>query len=93
MDRPLTIEGTIVSLNGASVYKGVIDVEIHDAEGNKVEQRIYNEKTLKPGEPLTVNFTWKPSKRGTYIVKFSYFTTRWQENLFWDDAARVIEVQ
>ncbi|MGF7032148.1 endoglucanase [Paenibacillus mucilaginosus] len=93
VDRPLTIEGTIVSLNGASVYKGVIDVEIHDAEGNKVEQRIYNEKTLKPDEPLTVSFTWKPQKRGKYIVKFSYFTTNWKENLFWDDAARIIEVQ
>ena len=74
----------------------LVDVEVYDANGNRIGQQFFDGQAFKAG--VTRSFTFGmtiPSNAatGTWTVKVGIFNSGWAGMLAWDDSAGTFRVQ
>ena len=69
----------------------ITDIEVYDADGRRVAQRVYEQQTLS-GTSSRYSLSWTPTKAGNYTVKAGIFTSGWAQNLLWDDNVATVSV-
>ena len=83
--------------NSGSLGSGiVVDMEIYDSSGARVDQQVLGGQTFASGETKTYQWSWilpanQPS--GTYTVKIGIFAAHWTELYLWDGNAATFTVQ
>lgn len=90
------VVGSPVSLTAAvsssqPVSSAVVDVEIYNSAGQKVHQQFYENESLS-STAKAFSFDWTPPSAGEFTVKVGIFSSGWQSNLYWNDAAHVFTV-
>jgi hypothetical protein len=63
-----SLTATITDLTG-TLSNGIVDIEIYNAAGAQVAQQFWSAQNFSKGQKRSYLFKWKPSARGTYIVK------------------------
>ena len=92
--QPTAGNATTVSAKVAASQQAtgmLVDVEIYNAQGQKVLQKFYDNQTLSTAQ-TTFSFSWTPSASGQYTVAIGVFTANWQSNPYWNAAAGTIAV-
>jgi hypothetical protein len=68
----------------------LVDIEIHDQNGNKVFQRWFENQTFQRGQTREFAVAWTvPSHNGqtSYVVKIGIFNPDWSALRSWQDEA------
>jgi hypothetical protein len=87
-----TVTLAVTSGSAATV---LVDLEIYNAAGDKVEQQWVSNQAFTAGQQRSFPFTWNvPANTpvGTYTVKIGIFSTNWSSNLAWNDDAGPVVV-
>ena len=80
--------------NTGSAGSGVIvDMEIYDSAGVKVNQQTVTNQTLGSRQTLSFSFKWTPTTAGVYTVKTGLFDSTWNTLYHWNNAAATITVK
>lgn len=88
--RPVTITLTVKNTGGEAEEK-IVDMEIKDDSGAKVEQQVSGGQSLAAGETKTYTYSWTPTKLGTYRVGVGVFGDNWTtKHSFVEGAATII---
>lgn len=88
--RPVTISVTVKNTGGEAEEK-IVDMEIKDDSGAKVEQQVSPGQSLTAGETKTYTYSWTPTKPGTYRVGVGLFGDNWTtKHSFVEGAATII---
>ncbi len=85
---------TSVTANGTA--SGLVDMEIYDANGNLVLQRIWDNRTFTPNLKRRFSTTWRipmDLAPGTYTIKVGVFSQDWGTLYSWNDNAGVIRIK
>ena len=89
-----TIQTRVCS--GTAASNILVDLEIYNAAGQKIAQRIFTNQSFSAGE--TLSYTWSyvvegtlPS--GTYTVKIGVFSGDWSVLHKWENQAATFVVQ
>jgi hypothetical protein len=85
----------VASVTSATAMAALVDVEIYDATGTKVFQRVFDDEALHPGQRQDYRFNWQPSSSGpggAYIIKVGVFSPGWGTLLSWNDTAARVTV-
>ncbi|MDB5076831.1 MAG: hypothetical protein JWO42_3010, partial [Chloroflexi bacterium] len=88
---PTTIHTAITAQSG-SLSNGIVDVEIYDAGGAKVNQQYFSGQSIGSGHSAGYNVTWTPQAAGTYTVMVGVFGQNWSSTLFWSSNAATVSV-
>ncbi|MDZ7726969.1 MAG: malectin domain-containing carbohydrate-binding protein [Dehalococcoidia bacterium] len=87
-----------VRVESETADRGLVDVEIYDAEGNKIFQRYWDDRRFDAGKPR--NFVIRgripaDAEPGEYTVKVGIFEPQpaWGTFLAWEDEAATFQVQ
>jgi mannan endo-1,4-beta-mannosidase len=84
--------GTAVTASAAG--SGIIvDVEIYDASGRRVLQRVWQGQSFAAGQTRSYSFGWSTRTRGTYTVKVGVFDSTWSTLYIWVDQGATFQVQ
>lgn len=89
---PLTI-GVRVTNHGGTAHAGIVDIEIVDAAGKKVDQQVTEGQKLAAGVAKVYQYTWSPTAPGAYTVRLGIFGAGWAPKYYYDEAASAIEVR
>lgn len=82
----------VTSTAGGAV-EDLVDVEIKDESGAKVEQITRKNLSFRGGETETFSLTWTPKKPGRYTISVGVFQAGWKVKHLWRDAAATILVR
>jgi microcompartment protein CcmK/EutM len=78
----------IIANKGSGMESGIlVDVEIYDANGSKVQQKVFDNESIGAGLSKSYLVSYSPASTGTYKVKVGVFTSGWTQNLAWNDSA------
>jgi len=89
---PLTI-GVRVTDHGGTMHAGIVDMEIIDAAGNKVEQQVTEGQKLETGSSKLYTYRWSPTAAGTYTLRLGVFGPGWTPKYYFNDSASLISVR
>jgi CubicO group peptidase (beta-lactamase class C family) len=89
---PLAV-GITVTNKGGTAHAAIVDMEIVDAQGNKVDQQVTEGQRLTGGETRTFTYRWTPSAAGKYSVNIGLFGPGWTPKYRFDAAAATIEIK
>ncbi len=75
----------------------VVDLEIYQPNGARVDQQWFDNTTFAPGQERTFTIHWMPppgAPRGTYLIKLGVFEPgrEWAVLYHWKDAATTVLV-
>jgi hypothetical protein len=87
-----TIHTTLTN-TGGSLNDGIVDVEIFDAQGARVNQQYFRGQSIAAGRSADYSVSWTPQTGGMYTVKVGVFGSNWAPNLFWSAKAATIDVK
>lgn len=73
---PITIT-VIVQNTGGTSHAGVIDMEIKDSNGAKVNQQFTLGQKIGAGQTRSYRYVWTPTVAGDYTVDVGAFGPRW----------------
>ncbi len=82
-----------VSNRDTPAVEDLLDVEIKDASGEKVDQFVTESLAFASGETKTTRIAWTPKKPGRYTVTVGVFQMGWRTNLLWRDGTATITVE
>lgn len=89
--KPILI--TITARNsGGTLYGGIVDLEIMDATGARVEQQFRADQLFLGGQTRTFIFTWVPLESGSYTVDLGFFGPNWTPGYRFDKGVATITV-
>jgi hypothetical protein len=91
--RGATLRTTVVN-KGATLRRGVIDLEVYSAAGKRVSQQAFTAQTIKSGH--SASYTWAfiaPAQAGRYTMKVGVFATSWSRLFYWTSQAAHISVR
>jgi Calcineurin-like phosphoesterase/CARDB len=88
----VTIDATVTNTGTETLYDGIIDVQVYDANHTRVGRRSCSGRTLAPGASSTCSYTWTPDAAGVYTVTVGVFDPNWDPNYYWDNDAATINV-
>ena len=86
------IVSEIKSMNDVS---GLVDIEVHNAEGTRLAQWVFPEEALAANESRAYTVTWEiPADLppGEYVVKLGLFEAGWRTLHAWKNAAATVTV-
>ena len=69
----------------------LVDVEIYDADNNKILQQYFEEQNLTPEQVSNYLVDWAAPETGEYQVKVGIFSADWQTLYYWNDQALVFQ--
>ncbi|MGM9486163.1 serine hydrolase [Ideonella sp. YS5] len=82
-----------VSNRGGTAHAALVDVEIKDQAGRKVEQQIVADQRLGAGQTRIFRFEWTPDSPGRYRVDAGIFGPGWSKKLLFVEGLATIEVR
>jgi len=85
---PLTI-GVRIANHGGTAHAGIVDMEVVDAAGNKVDQQVTEGQKLEGGGTRLYTYRWTPTAQGVYTVKLGVFRPDWAKYSFEESAATI----
>jgi hypothetical protein len=92
--QPVRVETRVIARERAD---GVhVDLEIKDANNNKVAQRIFSDQRFDAGQSRTYEWRWTAPAdlpAGEYTVKVGVFDRDWAELAAWDNEAGDVRVR
>jgi hypothetical protein len=91
--RRQTVTVSASVLASAAAAGIVVDVEIYDAAGSRVLQKVYTGQAFAAGQRQTYSFGWSTRNRGTYTVKVGIFNGSWTTLYVWTNQAATFVVQ
>jgi hypothetical protein len=71
----------------------IVDVEVYNASGARVLQKIYSGQAFTAGQGRTYSFGWSTNSRGTYTVKVGVFNGNWTTLYIWENQAATFTVR
>ena len=74
--NPITITLTVQNSGGTS-HAGVIDMEIKDSNGTKVNQQFTMGQKIEAGKTRNYRYIWTPTVAGKYKIDVGAFGSRW----------------
>lgn len=89
--KEMKIYATIENLSRAREGL-IIDIEVYDESGNRVYQRVHENKEFALGQSKTYEAKWTPEKGGLYTVKVGVFKSGWEKVYAWRDDAALLFV-
>jgi CubicO group peptidase (beta-lactamase class C family) len=89
--NPMTIMVTVKN-SGGTAHASVIDMEIKDASGAKVNQQFTMGQRIGPSQTRTYTYAWTPSLAGTYTVDIGAFGPGWTPKYRFESKAATITV-
>ena len=81
----------LVTNSGGIAHSAVVDLEIKDSAGAKVDQQITGDQKLSGGKRL-FSYIWKPKAPGRFTISAGVFSSGWSSKLIFVDDAAQIEV-
>jgi CubicO group peptidase (beta-lactamase class C family) len=91
-DSPITIAVTVKN-SGGTAHASVVDMEVKDASGTKVNQQFTMGQRIEAGQCRTYTYSWTPTHAGTYTVDIGAFGTGWTPKYRFESSATTITVQ
>jgi hypothetical protein len=88
----ISITAQVTSVNDVV---GLVDVEVHDAEGKRIAQWVFAQEHLRAGEPRRYVVTWEipmDLPPGQYDVKLGLFEPGWRALHGWRNAAASVVI-
>jgi CubicO group peptidase (beta-lactamase class C family) len=85
---PLAI-GIEVTNRGGTSHAGIVDMEILDAKGNKINQQVTEGQKLETGERRLYTYSWTPPASGRYDVQVGLFGPGWTPKYRFDPSATI----
>ena len=82
-----------VSNRGGTAHAAVVDLEIRDEAGRKVEQQFFAGQRLGASQSRTFRFVWRPAVPGRYHVSAGIFGAGWSPRLLFEDVVGTVEVR
>jgi hypothetical protein len=82
-----------VSNRGGTAHAAVVDLEIKDEAGRKVEQQFFADQRLGASQSRTFRFVWRPAVPGRYQVSAGIFGAGWSPRLLFEDGVGTVEVR
>jgi endonuclease YncB( thermonuclease family) len=76
-----------VTATGGPVTDGIIDVEVYDASGRKMDQQYTDSLNFDPRQSRAFSYDWALSNPGTYSVKIGVFDHTWLKMYHWHETA------
>ena len=70
----------------------IIDMEVYDKSGQKVFQKIHENKTFSPLQAKTYEAIWTPTITGEYEIKMGVFSAGWSQVYTWINNAATLSV-
>ena len=89
---PLAV-GITVTNKGGTAHAAIVDMEVVDAQGNKVNQQVTEGQRLTGGETRTFTYRWTPSGPGKYTVNVGLFGPGWTPKYRFETAAANIDIK
>lgn len=89
----VTIEANVGASQAAQNQR--VDVEILDANNQKVAQQVYSGQSFAPGQTQKYRWTWQAPPNltpGIYTVKVGIFSADWQRLIAWENLAAAFRV-
>ena len=85
----------VTQVSSITDVSGLVDVEVHDAEGTRMAQWVFPQQVLAAHEPRTYVVTWEIPPElpdGQYVVKAGLFEADWRALHAWKNAAATVTV-
>ncbi|HEX8923497.1 MAG TPA: hypothetical protein VF828_02085, partial [Patescibacteria group bacterium] len=79
------LEADVTINSSDNLNDGVVDVEIYDGSGNRVNQQFFEHQNISANQNYTVKANWTPGSTGSYKIKTGIFSTNWSQLYYWDD--------
>jgi len=89
---PLSVTVTVANAGGTA-HAGIVDLEIIDAQGGKVNQQVTEGQKLPGGASRQFVYKWTPAKAGDYAVNVGLFGTGWATKYRFDEAVATVTVK
>jgi CubicO group peptidase (beta-lactamase class C family) len=82
-----------VANRGGTAHAVVVDLEIKDEAGRKVEQQFVADQRLGASQTRAYRFVWRPASPGRYQVGAGVFGPGWNPRLKFEDGLAAIEAR
>ena len=82
-----------VKNTGGEAEEKIIDLEIKDASGAKIEQQFTSGQSFTAGETKTYTYFWTPIKLGIYAIEAGVFGDNWATKHFFKTGAAIVTVK
>jgi CubicO group peptidase (beta-lactamase class C family) len=89
--EPLTITVTIAN-RGGTAHASIIDMEVKDAKGMKVNQQYTLGQKIEAGQTRSYLYTWTPSVAGTYTIDLGAFGPGWTSKYLFSSGVLTLSV-
>lgn len=89
---PLTVIVTVTNTGGPA-HAGIVDMEVMDAKGNKVDQQVTEGQKLAGGETRQFTYRWTPAVAGKYTVNLGLFGPGWTPRYRFDKAIATLDIK
>ena len=85
--------GITVTNKGGTAHAAIVDMEIVDARGIKVDQQVTEGQRLTGGETRTYSYRWMPREPGKYTVNIGLFGPGWTPKYRFETAVATMEIK
>lgn len=95
--HPTTASGSelafelVVSNAGGTAHATIVDLEIKDEAGRKVEQQIVADQKLEAFQSRTFRFSWTPKEKGPFRIDAGVFGVGWRGKLAFEESLAVVQ--
>jgi CubicO group peptidase (beta-lactamase class C family) len=89
---PVSITVTLTN-TGGTAHAAIVDLEVLDADGSKVNQQVTEGQKLDGGLARVYRYQWIPQAAGTYSINVGLFGPGWTPKLRFDTAISTITVR
>jgi CubicO group peptidase (beta-lactamase class C family) len=85
--------GIKITNQGGTAHAAIVDMEIVDAQGNKVDQQVREGQRLTGSETRTYSYRWTPSVPGRYTVNIGLFGPGWTPKYRFETAVAAMDIK
>ncbi|MGC4043208.1 MAG: right-handed parallel beta-helix repeat-containing protein [Armatimonas sp.] len=85
-NQPTTITTTFTD-TGGPLTNGIVDFEIYNAAGVRVNQQTKPAQSFTSGQARTYTWTWTPTAAGTYTIKLGVYSSNGSQMFHWNNSA------
>ncbi len=90
INKQVTVSASVTSANVQT--DAIVDVEIYDQYGTRVQQNFFEHQDFSGSTAKTFNYTFTPTKSGSYTFVGGLFKSGWSSNVFWNSNIKTLSV-
>lgn len=84
--------GVALKDNLMSLNNGIVDLEVYNANNQKVVQKFFENQNFGVGDTNSYSLSFTPNTAGQYKLKIGVFASNWSKNYWWNDSALALSV-